>query len=52
VNRAGEGLVLMGAWFLLAGTVTSAVGVSSKPFLGDDFGKELFAKGNAIEAFG
>lgn len=52
MNKTGEDLILTGAWFLLVGTVTSAVGISCKPFLGNNFGKGLFAKGNAIEAFG
>lgn len=52
MRNAGEELIITGAWFLLFGTVTSAVGVTSKHHIGTNFGKKLFAKGNAIEAFG
>lgn len=52
MSNTGEELIITGAWFLLFGTVTSAVGVSSKDMMGTNFGKKLFAKGNAIEAFG
>jgi hypothetical protein len=47
-----DDLPLIGAYFLLFGTTTSAVGVSSKKFVSENFGRRLFAKGNAIEAFG
>ncbi|MEH6939110.1 hypothetical protein V7056_14850 [Bacillus sp. JJ664] len=52
MSNVGEELIITGAWFLLFGTVTSAVGVTSKHIIGTNFGKKLFAKGNAIEAFG
>jgi len=52
MSKAGEDLIFTGAWFLLFGTVTSAVGVSCKHLVSMDFGRRLFAKGNAIEAFG
>ncbi|PEL06711.1 hypothetical protein [Bacillus sp. AFS017336] len=52
MNDPGEDLVLIGGYFLIFGTLTSAVGVSSKKIVSEDFGRDLFAKGNAIEAFG
>jgi len=52
MRNTGEELIITGAWFLLFGTVTSAVGVTSKHIIGTNFGKKLFSKGNAIEAFG
>lgn len=52
MRNAGEELIITGAWFLLFGTVTSAVGVSSKNIIGTNVGKKLYAKGNAIEGFG
>lgn len=52
MNESGEDLLLIGAYFLVLGTLTSAVGVSSKKIISEDFGRDLFAKGNAIEAFG
>ncbi|PGS47957.1 hypothetical protein [Bacillus sp. AFS041924] len=52
MNDSVEDLLLIGGYFLLFGTLTSAVGVSSKKIVSEDFGKDLFAKGNAIEAFG
>lgn len=52
MSNAGEELVITGAWFLLFGTLTSAVGVTIKHHIGTNFGKKLFSKGNAIEAFG
>ncbi|WP_129690943.1 DUF6944 family repetitive protein [Gottfriedia acidiceleris] len=47
-----DDLPLIGAYFLLFGTSTAAVGVSSKRIVSENFGRSLFAKGNAIEAFG
>ncbi|MEE6452711.1 hypothetical protein RAH41_19280 [Gottfriedia acidiceleris] len=47
-----DDLPLIGAYFLLFGTSTAAVGVSSKKIVSENFGRSLFAKGNAIEAFG
>ncbi|MGG0177337.1 DUF6944 family repetitive protein [Gottfriedia acidiceleris] len=52
MNDSGGDLVLIGGYFLILGTLTSAVGVSSKKIISEDFGRDLFAKGNAIEAFG
>ncbi|MFB7141374.1 hypothetical protein ACFCYN_17120 [Gottfriedia sp. NPDC056225] len=52
MNDPGEDLVLLGGYFLIFGTLTSAVGVSSKKIVSEDFGRDLFAKGNAIESFG
>jgi hypothetical protein len=52
MNDSGGDLVLLGGYFLILGTLTSAVGVSSKKIISEDFGRDLFAKGNAIEAFG
>ncbi|UPM56188.1 DUF6944 family repetitive protein [Gottfriedia acidiceleris] len=47
-----DDLPLIGAYFLLFGTTTAAVGISSKKIVSENFGRSLFAKGNAIEAFG
>ncbi|WP_088010538.1 DUF6944 family repetitive protein [Gottfriedia acidiceleris] len=52
MNDSGEDFLLIGAYFLLFGTLTSAVGVSSKKIISEEFSRDLFAKGNAIEAFG
>ncbi|WP_088070348.1 DUF6944 family repetitive protein [Gottfriedia luciferensis] len=52
MSEPGDDIVLIGAYFLLFGTLTSAVGVSSKKIVSENFGRDLFAKGNAIEAFG
>lgn len=52
MSEPGDDIVLIGAYFLLFGTLTAAVGVSSKKIISEDFGRSLFAKGNAIEAFG
>ncbi|MFD4706075.1 DUF6944 family repetitive protein [Gottfriedia sp. NPDC058432] len=47
-----DDLPLIGAYFLLFGTSTAAVGISSTKIISENFGRSLFAKGNAIEAFG
>ncbi|XZF74255.1 DUF6944 family repetitive protein [Bacillus sp. AL-1R] len=47
-----DDLPLIGAYFLLFGTSTAAVGISSKKIVSENFGRRLFATGNAIEAFG
>lgn len=47
-----DDLPLIGAYFLLFGTSTAAVGISSTKIVSENFGRSLFAKGNAIEAFG